>query len=236
MLIPTGSAVATSQSPPSKGRSPFTNLGHSCSYCRHIIVQLSPTVFVDVTAIEQRPYIYIPQRGLPTSQYRIVTVILQDAWRWLPLSGLGTTRCQGDHVYRCGRHRGIRTWCRLYIQNYLRTRAYHTSCVRFSICNLRCRRHDLSNILKLQQLFCIQFITNDQVKLVSFTWERSVSRILILAVPLKLSPFQHCVIFRQVKDQTYWPCSALVLRSIGPAITIVICAYYNPIALLITFD
>ena len=33
-------------------------------------------------------------------------------------------------------------------------------------------------------LFVIQFITNEQVKLVSFTWEGSISRILILAVPL----------------------------------------------------
>ena len=33
--------------------------------------------------------------------------------------------------------------------------------------------------------FCIQFITNEQVKLVSYTWEGSISRILILAVPLR---------------------------------------------------
>ena len=50
--------------------------------------------------------------------------------------------------------------------------------------NLRCRRHNLLNILKLQTAFCIQFITNKQVKLVSFTREGSICRILILVVPL----------------------------------------------------
>ena len=34
------------------------------------------------------------------------------------------------------------------------------------------------------RFFCIQFITNEQVKLVSFTWEGWISSILILAVPL----------------------------------------------------
>ena len=37
------------------------------------------------------------------------------------------------------------------------------------------------------QLLCILFITNEQVKLVSFTWEGPISRILILAVPLSAS-------------------------------------------------
>ena len=35
-----------------------------------------------------------------------------------------------------------------------------------------------------KQIFCIEFITNEQVKLVSFPWQGSISRILILAVPL----------------------------------------------------
>ena len=48
--------------------------------------------------------------------------------------------------------------------------------------NLRCLRHDLSNILKPQAAFCIQFITHKQVKLVSFSWDGSISCILILAV------------------------------------------------------
>ena len=48
--------------------------------------------------------------------------------------------------------------------------------------------HDTYMVLpyKYHLFFCIQFITNEQVKLVSFTWEGPISRFLILAVPLSL--------------------------------------------------
>ena len=50
---------------------------------------------------------------------------------------------------------------------------------------LRCRRHGLLNILKLQAAFCIQFNYHQQAGKTSlFHMRGSISRILILAVPL----------------------------------------------------
>ena len=48
----------------------------------------------------------------------------------------------------------------------------------------RCGRHGLSNILKLQAMFLYSFITNEQIKLISFIWEGVDLMLLILDVPL----------------------------------------------------
>ena len=70
--------------------------------------------------------------------------------------------------------------------------------------NLRCRRHDLSNILKLPAAF-LYSIYHQQVKLVSFTLEGSILRILILVVPVKLYIYLFYLhSFRPTRSQPPW--------------------------------